>query len=143
MSIVIMILLLSFLVLVHEAGHFFAARALGIKVSKFGFGLPIGPTLWSKKVGDVDVVVHAFLLGGYVSFPDDNKDIDLPADSMDRFLNRPIYQRFIVVSAGVTANIICAFLFVLLTATLWGHLPSGKYDIYVNKLFFNGMGVIV
>lgn len=42
MSIIIMILLLSFLVLVHEAGHFLAARALGIKVSKFGFGLPIG-----------------------------------------------------------------------------------------------------
>lgn len=73
MSIIIMILLLSFLVLVHEAGHFYAARALGIKVSKFGFGLPIGPTLWSKQVGDVELVVHAFLLGGYVSFPDDEK----------------------------------------------------------------------
>ena len=78
LSIVIMILLLSFLVLVHEAGHFFAARALGIKVTKFGFGLPIGPTLWSKQVGDVEVLVHAFLLGGYVSFPDDEKDSPTP-----------------------------------------------------------------
>ncbi len=134
MSIIIMILLLSVLILVHEAGHFLAARAFKMKVEKFGFGLPIGPTLWEGKIGDVKVLVHAFLLGGYVSFPDDNKEIDLPADSMDRFLNRPIYQRFIVVSAGVVANIICAFIFVLLTATLWGHLPSGKYDIYVNKL---------
>ena len=81
MSIIIMILLLSLLILVHEAGHFFAARAFGIKVEKFGFGLPIGPTLLKRKIGDVEILVHAFLLGGYVSFPDDEKDCDLPADS--------------------------------------------------------------
>ena len=69
MSIIIMILLLSLLILVHEAGHFFVARACGIKVDKFGFGLPVGPTLFKKKVGDVEILVHAFLLGGYVSFP--------------------------------------------------------------------------
>ena len=134
MSIIIMILLLSFLVLVHEAGHFFAARALGIKVSKFGFGLPIGPTLWSKQVGDVEVLVHAFLLGGYVSFPDDEKDVDLPADSKDRFLNRPVWQRMIVISAGVIANIITAFFLVLITAFVWGKLPSGQYEVFINKI---------
>ena len=62
MSIIIMILLLSLLILVHEAGHFFAARAFGIKVDKFGFGLPVGPTLYKTKVGDVEVLVNAFLL---------------------------------------------------------------------------------
>lgn len=134
MSIIIMILLLSFLVLVHEAGHFFAARMLGIKVSKFGFGLPIGPTLWSKKVGDVEVLVHAFLLGGYVSFPDDEKDCDIPVDSKERFINRPVWQRMIVISAGVIANIITAFVFVLITAFVWGKLPSGQYQVYVNKI---------
>ena len=134
MSIIIMILLLSVLILVHEAGHFLAAKAFKMKVAKFGFGLPIGPTLWEKQVGDVKVLVHAFLLGGYVAFPDDDKELDLPKDSPDRFLNRPIYQRLIVVSAGVTANIICAFVFVLLTAFLWGHMPSGKYDVYINQI---------
>ncbi len=134
MSIIIMILLLSFLVLVHEAGHFMAARWLGIKVSKFGFGLPIGPTLWSKQVGDVEVVVHAFLLGGYVSFPDDEKDSDLPEDSQDRFINRPVWQRMVVISAGVIANIITAFVFVLVTAFAWGRLPSGQYEVYINKI---------
>ncbi len=134
MSIIIMILLLSVLILVHEAGHFLAAKAFKMKVAKFGFGLPIGPTLWEKQVGDVKVLVHAFLLGGYVAFPDDDKELDLPKDSPDRFLNRPIYQRLIVVSAGVTANVICAFVFVLLTAFLWGHMPSGKYDVYINQI---------
>ena len=134
MSIVIMILLLSFLVLVHEAGHFFAARWLGIKVSKFGFGLPIGPTLYSKKVGDVDVVVHAFLLGGYVSFPDDEKDSGIPLDSEERFMNKPVWQRMIVISAGVIANIITAFVFVLITAFAWGQLPSGDVEVFVHKV---------
>ena len=81
MSILIMILLLSLLILVHEAGHFLAARAYGVRVDRFGFGLPVGPTLFAKKFGETEVVVHAFLLGGYVSFPDDDKDCDLPEDS--------------------------------------------------------------
>lgn len=134
MSIIIMLLLLSVLILVHEAGHFMAARFFKIKVEKFGFGLPIGPTLYETQWGDVKILVHAFLLGGYVAFPDDEKDCGLEKDSPERFSNKPIYQRAIVVSAGVFANVVCAFVFVFLTAALWGHLPSGKYDIYVNDI---------
>lgn len=134
MSIIIMILLLSVLILVHEAGHFLAARFFKIKVEKFGFGLPIGPVLYETKWGDTKILIHAFLLGGYVAFPDDEKDCGLSKDSPERFMNKPIYQRAIVVSAGVIANVICAFAFVFLTAALWGHIPSGKYNIYVNDI---------
>jgi len=134
MSIIIMLLLLSVLVLVHEAGHFLAARFFKIKVEKFGFGLPIGPTLYETQWGDTKILIHAFLLGGYVAFPDDEKDCELEKDSPERFSNRPVYQRAIVVSAGVFANIVCAFAFVFLTAFLWGSMPSGKYDIYVNDI---------
>ena len=49
-------------------------------------------------------------------------------------MNRPIYQRFVVVSAGVFANIVCAFVFVVLTAAIWGQMPSGKYDVFVKEL---------
>ena len=134
MSVIIMILLLSVLILVHEAGHFLAARFFKIKVEKFGFGLPIGPTLYETQWGETKILIHAFLLGGYIAFPDDEKDCELEKSSPERFLNRPIYQRAIVVSAGVFANIVCAFVFVFLTAALWGHMPSGKYDIYVNDI---------
>jgi len=129
-----MILLISILILVHEAGHFFSARLFKIKVDKFGIGLPIGPTLWEKKVGDITLVIHAFLFGGYVSFPDDDKDSDIPADSKDRLMNRPAWQRAIVFSAGVGANVVCAFVLVLLTAFLWHNMPSGKFDTYVTKI---------
>lgn len=134
MSIIIMILLLSVLILVHEAGHFLAARFFKIKVEKFGFGLPVGPVLFKTKWGETEILVHALLLGGYVAFPDDEKDCKLDKDSPERFMNKPVYQRAIVVSAGVIANVICAFAFVFFTAALWGHIPSGKYKIYVNEI---------
>lgn len=134
MSIVIMILLLSFLVLIHELGHFAAAKAFGMKVDKFGFGLPFGPTLYERKFGETTFVVHALLLGGYVSFPEDDKTCDLPSDSVERFENRPIYQRAIVVSAGVISNVVCAFFLVLFSALVWNHLPSGTYDVVIEKI---------
>ena len=134
MSILIMILLLSLLILVHEVGHYIAARAFGIKVEKFGFGLPVGPTLFKTKWGETEILVHAFLLGGYVSFPDDEKDSDLPADSPERFINKPVWQRAIVVSAGVIANVICAILLVMFVATWTKQLPSGNYEIYTGSI---------
>jgi len=133
-AIIQMILLISILILVHEAGHFFMAEVFKIKVTKFGFGLPIGPTLWSKKFKDVEILVHAFLFGGYVEFPDDDKDLNLPPDSPERFMNKPAYQRLFVVSAGVVANMIWALIFVVLTATMWGQMPSGKYEVYVKEI---------
>lgn len=134
MSVIIMILLIGLLILVHELGHLGAALLFKVKVDKFGIGLPIGPTLWEKKVGDITLVVHAFLFGGYVSFPDDDKDSDLPKNSPDRLMNKPIWQRAIIFSAGVIANVICAYVLVLLTAALWHNMPSGKFDIYVNDI---------
>lgn len=134
MSIILMILLLSVLVLVHELGHFIAARSFGIKVDRFGIGLPIGPTLYEKKFGDVTILIHAFLFGGYVSFPDDDKDSDIPQDSSERFINAPAYKRFIVFVAGVFANLLAALFFVIIAATIWGHLPIGTYQTYIKNI---------
>ena len=134
MSIIIMILLLSLLILVHEFGHFIAARAFGIKVEKFGFGLPVGPVLFKTKCGETEILVHAFLLGGYVSFPDDEKDSEIPADSPERFINKPAWQRAVVVSAGVIANVICAFMLVFFVALWTKQLPSGNYEIYTGSI---------
>lgn len=134
MSVIIMILLIGLLILVHELGHLGAALLFKVKVDKFGIGLPIGPTLWEKKVGNITLIIHAFLFGGYVSFPDDDKDSNLPQNSPDRLMNKPIWQRAIIFSAGVIANVICAYVLVLLTAALWHNMPSGKFDIYVNDI---------
>ena len=129
-----MLLLISLLILVHELGHFMSARMLGIKVDKFGFGLPFGPTLFKGKLGDTEILVHALLLGGYVAFPDDDMDSEKPKNPDELFKNKPIWKRTIVVSAGVIANVLCAIFLVILTASIWHKLPSGKYEIYTDKI---------
>ena len=134
MNIIIMLLLISFLILVHELGHFMSARFLGIKVDKFGFGLPFGPTLFKGKIGDTEILVHALLLGGYVAFPDDDTESKEEKNPEDLFKNKPIWKRAIVVSAGVIANVICAILLVIFTASVWHKLPAGKYNITVDKI---------
>ncbi len=134
MNIILMILLISLLIFVHELGHFMAAKMCGIKVSKFGFGLPFGPTLYEKQFGDTTFYIHAFLLGGYVSFPDDEKDSGLPDDAPELFKNKSVGQRAFVAVAGVSANIVCAIVLVLFTAFVWGKLPSNKYEVFVTKI---------
>ncbi len=134
MHILEMILLISLLIIVHEAGHFLVARALKIKVDRVGFGLPIGPTLYEKKIGDITYCIHAFLLGGYVGFPDDDPESKIPLDDPDRIANRPAWQRLIVVSAGVIMNVIFAYLIVFFVAGFSHSLPSGQYDILVNSV---------
>ncbi|MGN0015089.1 MAG: site-2 protease family protein, partial [Candidatus Gastranaerophilaceae bacterium] len=125
MNIIIMILLISFLVMVHEFGHFLAAKAFKIRVDKFGFGLPVGPTLYRKQIGETEFLVHACLLGGYVAFPDDDKDSGISKDSPERFANKPVYQRMIVIVAGVFANFVTAIILVMLAAGIWHKLPAG------------------
>ncbi len=134
MHIIQMILLISILILVHEAGHFFVARALGIKVDRVGLGLPIGPTLFEKKIGNITYCIHAFLLGGYVGFPDDDPDSPIPLDDPDRIANRPAWQKLAVISAGVISNIIFAYFIVFFVACSTGSLPSGNYEILVNSI---------
>lgn len=132
-SSIIMLLLISLLILVHELGHFLAAKFVGIRVDKFGFGLPFGPTLFSKKIGETEILIHAFLLGGYVSFPDDEEDCDLPKDSTLRFSNKPVGQRALVIVAGVIFNVILAYFLIFFTGLLWKHLPDNKFTIYFEK----------
>ena len=134
MAVIEMILLIGLLIFVHELGHFLVARMFGIKVERFCFGLPFGPVLFEKKIGEVTYGVHLlFFLGGYVSFPDDDKDNGLPKDSPLLFKNRPAYQQACVLVAGVTANLITAYIIVLFCAMNWGFLPSGSYNVYVDK----------
>ncbi|MEM0952276.1 MAG: RIP metalloprotease RseP [Cyanobacteria bacterium P01_H01_bin.74] len=126
-GIVAMLVFISVLIIAHEMGHFFVARAFGIKVQRFGFGLPFGPTLWSKKIGEVEYCVHACLFGGYVSFPDDDPDNNLPKDSSERFENASWIARFSVMIAGVTVNAILGWGILFLVFMNWG-IPTGEAE---------------
>ena len=61
------VLLFNLLIGVHELGHFLAARWRGLKVERFAIWF--GPTLWKRKIGDVEYVLNSIPFGGYVSLP--------------------------------------------------------------------------
>ena len=63
---IVFFLLLSVLVLIHEAGHYFVAKRLGIKVEEFGFGLPLTKALFSVKRGETIYSFYPALIGGFV-----------------------------------------------------------------------------
>jgi regulator of sigma E protease len=110
LSILIMLLLISVLIIAHEFGHFFVARWCGVRVERFGMGLPIGPAIWSKKVGQTEVCLHPILFGGYVSFPDDSEESTVPLDSRERFENQPPLNRLAIALAGITVNFLLGWL---------------------------------
>ena len=137
-----MIALISLLVLVHEWGHYIAARLFGVRVTKFGFGMPVGPVLFKTKKGDLEILVHACLLGGYVSFPEDEETEEgkpiLPLDSKERFKNQPPLKQAIIVTAGVIMNVIFAFFLIVLAATIFHKLPTGKSEVFINEVLKDG-----
>jgi len=134
-SILEMLIFISVLIIAHELGHFLVARRCGIKVERFGFGLPFGPTLWSKKFGDVEYCIHACLFGGYVAFPDDDPENPLPPDSPERFENQPIGARLAVMLAGVTVNAILGWLLMFFVFMNWGY-PTGDAE---KKVLIGGL----
>ena len=97
------ILVLGVMILIHEAGHFFAAKYFGVKVHTFSFGF--GPRLFGFKRGDTDYRVSAFPLGGYVKMAGENPG-DPATGAPDEFVSKPRWQRFIVGIMGPAANII-------------------------------------
>ncbi len=112
---------LALLIFFHEAGHFFAATLQGIRVS--GFSIGFGPALIKKELNGVTYSIRLLPLGGFVSFPDDDQDSNIASDDPDLLSNRPIPQRLLVISAGVIANLLIAWLVLWAQATFIG-LPS-------------------
>jgi len=108
MSVLAAIAVLGLLIVVHELGHFSAARWQGIRVNRFSIGF--GPTLVKYQGAETEYALRAFPLGGYVGFPDDDPESDIPADDPNLLRNRPILDRAIVISAGVIANLIFAYI---------------------------------
>lgn len=107
MSVLAAIAVLGILIVVHELGHFLAARLQNIRVNRFSIGF--GPVLLKYQGKETEYALRAFPLGGYVGFPDDEPDSDIALDDPNLLRNRPVLDRAIVISAGVIANLIFAY----------------------------------
>jgi regulator of sigma E protease len=98
----------AMLVILHELGHFTAAKAVGMRVEKFSLFFP--PTLFSRKVGETEYAIGAIPAGGYVKITGMNPDEDLPPEVRDRAYHaQPVWKRIVVIAAGPFVNLVLAF----------------------------------
>ncbi|MBI5466285.1 MAG: RIP metalloprotease RseP [Candidatus Kerfeldbacteria bacterium] len=104
-TIIVFIAILALLVLAHEWGHFFTARRLGVAVQEFGFGFP--PRAWSTLRGGVRYSVNWLPLGGFVKLKGEGGEYKGEPDS---FAAQAPWRRSIILTAGVTMNVILAAL---------------------------------
>jgi regulator of sigma E protease len=96
------------LVVLHEAGHFAAAKAVGMKVEKFYLFFP--PKLAAVRRGETEYGVGAIPLGGFVKISGMNPDEPLPADEAHRgYYAQPVWKRIVVIAAGPFVNLVIAF----------------------------------
>lgn len=112
LTIIAFLVIFSVLILVHEWGHFFAARRNGIRVEEFGIGLP--PRIWGKKIGEVFYSVNWIPFGGFVRMLGEDPRDKMAKRSPKSFMRKTLWQRTQVVCAGVLMNFILAW--VLLSA---------------------------
>ena len=106
-AILIFILILSLLIIVHELGHFMAARRTGVRVEEFSLGF--GPQLWAKKIGDTKYSLSLIPLGGYVKMAGDT--LSECKGKSDEYFSKSPGKRFQIIFCGPLLNYILGFLF--------------------------------
>ena len=105
-TIFVMGIVLGFMILIHEFGHYAAAKYFGVRVEVFSIGF--GKRLIGFRKGDTDYRVSVLPLGGYVKMSGENPMDDRTGDPGE-FLSHPRWQRFIVAIAGPAMNVLLAF----------------------------------
>ena len=106
MSILFAILLFSFLIFIHELGHFVAAKLSGVQVNEFSMFM--GPAIWKKQIGETLYAVRCFPIGGYCAMEGEDTDTDNPRS----FQKAAWWKRFIILVAGAAMNFLVGVLIV-------------------------------
>lgn len=124
MSILFGILLFSFLIFVHELGHFLAAKSFGVQVNEFSMFM--GPTLWKKQKGETLYSLRLVPIGGFCAMEGEDGDSDSPR----AFSNASWWKRLIILVAGATVNFVVG---VILLGCVYA--PYQKFNLpVVNKI---------
>ena len=122
-GVLIAFLVFSFIVFIHELGHFLLARKGGIGVEEFAIGM--GPKLWSVKKGDTVYSIRLLPIGGFcamlgedsagggMSSESSGETVDVASDPR-AFNNRPLKDRFLAILAGPMFNFILALIFAVI-----------------------------
>ena len=121
----IAILFFELIIIIHEGGHFVAARLMKIKVNEFSIGM--GPKLIQFKKGDTKYTLRLILFGGYCAMEGESED----SDDENSFAKKKVWQRFFVVVAGALMNLILGFLVIVImlsSGSLIGTTEVAKFD---------------
>ena len=124
------------LIILHELGHFAAAKAVGMRVERFALFFP--PLLGRVRRGETEYAIGSVPLGGYVKITGMNPAEEIPPEVAHRaYYRQPVWKRVFVISAGPAVNIVLAF--VILTAYLlfWG-VPKNTATNTVESLADGG-----
>jgi len=131
MSWVLVFLGFSLLIILHEAGHFFAAKATGMRVERFF--LFFGPKLVSVKRGETEYGIAAIPAGGYVKISGMHPEDKLPPGEEHRgYYEQPVWKRIVVIGAGPAVNIVLAFA-ILFVLALGGDQPTRSVERVLPK----------
>ncbi len=116
------------IVMVHEGGHFLAAKRGGMKVTEYFFGF--GPRLWSFRRGETEYGIKAIPLGGYVKIPGmtNLEEVD-PTDEARTYRQQPFGARLLVAVAGSAMHFLMAFVLLLALLTFVGVPNTDRVQI--------------
>jgi regulator of sigma E protease len=113
MSWVLTLLGFMALIVLHELGHFLAAKAVGMRVERFSLFFP--PKIWGIRRGETEYMIGAIPAGGYVKITGMSPREEIPPEVAHRaYYRQPVWKRLVVIGAGPAMNVLVAF------ALLWG-----------------------
>src|SRR3954465_12332689 len=116
MSWVLAFLGFAAVIILHELGHFTAAKAVGMRVERFSLFFP--PLIGRVRRGETEYAIGAIPLGGYVKITGMNPAEEIPPEVASRaYFRQPVWKRIVVIGAGPAVNIVIAFL--LLAGIYW------------------------
>ena len=131
-GVLIVIVAILVVIMIHEAGHFLAAKAFGFKATKFFLGF--GPRIWSFKRGETEYGIAAIPAGGYVKIVGMNPYEEVaPEDQARAYPNKPRWQRALVVLAGPATHWVVAFV-LLAVATMTIGIQTDEPTNQVNAI---------
>lgn len=123
--ILIAILFFELIIIIHEGGHFAAARLMKIKVNEFSVGM--GPKIFQFTRGETKYTLRWILFGGYCAMEGEDSE----SDDKNAFVNKKVWQRIFVVAAGAIMNLILGFIIVLIivcSQNLVGTTQVAKFE---------------
>src|SRR5919198_1113478 len=116
------------LIILHEFGHFVAAKRRGRRVERFSLFFP--PLIARKKVGETEYAIGATPLGGYVKITGMNPEEELPPDVAPRaYYHQPVWKRIVVILAGPAMNLLTAFVIFFVLAFSADKLSTGVLTV--------------